>query len=143
MAHFLIPALFVCLLFSGPIWGLFVLSKSDPQFRRHDYVRLAGAYYLLTAALAVAIYFAIQYEVELVALPLVIAIVILGAASPALLMFAIELTQPKNNDLPTCEVCGYCLIGNESGTCPECGEQITSTDGYSPRANPTESRHSL
>lgn len=25
---------------------------------------------------------------------------------------------------PACEACGYCLIGNESGICPECGTAI-------------------
>jgi hypothetical protein len=36
------------------------------------------------------------------------------------------LSHEESEELPACQRCGYCLTGNTSGVCPECGTKVQS-----------------
>ena len=38
----------------------------------------------------------------------------------------------KTPDAPSCSKCGYCLKGNVSGACPECGTQLERREPFDP-----------
>jgi hypothetical protein len=49
----------------------------------------------------------------------------LMVASVAFIIFlTAKFPPPPDDNTPYCDACGYNLTGNETGVCPECGEQV-------------------
>jgi hypothetical protein len=50
---------------------------------------------------------------------------VIFAAYPTLVLLTGPLRRRRRRQRGCCLHCGYCLIGNTSGTCPECGAVVT------------------
>ncbi len=113
--------LIICALYSGPIWGMLILKLNDPRAQKSRFRTWALLYYALLICTAFATYFLSELQLQTLLSLSMFALILLAVFSPILLFFAIDLTQPRKHDQPVCHACGYSLIGNESGICPECG----------------------
>src|ERR1043165_7606060 len=55
----------------------------------------------------------------LISIALPIALMLLGVG-----LMKVGFWPRRRGDTPHCRGCGYALVGNQSGTCPECGREI-------------------
>lgn len=116
--------LIICALYSGPLWGMLILKLHDPRAQKIRFRMWALLYYSFLICTAFATYFLSEVQLQTLLSLSTFVLILLAAFSPILLLFAIDLTQPRKHDQPVCQSCGYNLIGNESGICPECGTEI-------------------
>src|SRR3954467_10784820 len=58
--------------------------------------------------------------ISLIAIIVPIGLLVLGVA-----LLKVGFRPRRRGDTPHCRGCGYALVGNQSGTCPECGREWT------------------
>src|SRR3954463_6449818 len=71
--------------------------------------------------------------ISLIAIIVPIGLLVLGVA-----LLKVGFRPRRRGDTPHCRGCGYALVGNESGTCSECGRAWTASTvvrGERPRHN--------
>ena len=106
--------------FVGSCWSL-------PAFVGAPLCALPGAFLVFWLESALGTDPMADWHFELF-IPLAFAanVLILGAAGAAV-GYLVALSSRNRFDVfpPVCEKCGYSLIGNESGVCPECGTKVT------------------
>src|SRR3954470_5360558 len=60
--------------------------------------------------------------ISLIAIIVPIGLLVLGVA-----LLKVGFWPRRRGDTPHCRGCGYTLVGNQSGTCPECGRAWTDS----------------
>ena len=58
--------------------------------------------------------------ISIIAIILPVVLMLLGLG-----LMKVGFWPRRRGDTPHCRGCGYALVGNQSGTCPECGREIT------------------
>jgi hypothetical protein len=115
-----------CVPFGPPIMGLAVgFALRRYATRDHVFLKTAvanpGAYIVALWWLRAAWYGAEFVSFDISTLALLAFFVAVPWAATAWIYVTGDPPMPEPN---TCAKCGYCLIGNESGRCPECGTPI-------------------